>query len=90
MATRANVVTYRDSLLPVLSVEDLIICKAAFNRPKDWIDIEAIFDVQDGDLDTAHLRRWLSEFNRPPDDEPLPRIEAFIQQYSGDSGLLQR
>ena len=85
MATRAKMVTYRGSLLPVLSAEDLIICKAAFNRPKDWIDIEAIFKVHDGALDAIYLRRWLCEFNQPPDDEPLQRIEAFSRQYGGDA-----
>jgi hypothetical protein len=87
MATRAVGVEYDAISLPVLSAEDLVICKAAFNRPKDWIDIEAIFKVQDGALDADYFRYWLSEFNQPPDDEPSRRIEAFIRQYGGTTGV---
>lgn len=70
MAERARVVDYVGTLIPVLSAEDLIICKAAFNRPQDWIDIEHMFQIQRSALDSTYLRRWLSEFSASPDDLP--------------------
>ena len=29
-------------LIPILPPEDLIVCKAVFDRPRDWVDIEAM------------------------------------------------
>jgi len=81
MAERARVVDYAGTMIPVLSAEDLIICKAAFNRPKDWLDIETTFQIQTGSLDASYLRHWLSQFYETPDDIPLQRVEGFIRQY---------
>ncbi len=78
MAERARVVEYVGTMIPVLSAEDLIICKAAFNRPQDWLDIENMFQVQASALDAAYLRRWLSEFYQP-EDLALQRVEGFIR-----------
>ncbi len=44
--------------IPVLAPEHLLICKAVFNRPKDWLDIEQIA-VSVDDLDTAEILSWL-------------------------------
>lgn len=80
MATRTRVVDYVGTSIPVLSAEDLVLCKAAFNRPRDWLDIETMFQVQQQALDAAYLRRWLAEFYQP-EDEPRTRVESFIQQF---------
>jgi hypothetical protein len=40
MAERARVVRFGPVDIPILAPEDLIICKAVFDRPKDWLDIE--------------------------------------------------
>jgi hypothetical protein len=40
MAERARRVQLGPVEIPILSPEDLIICKAVFDRPKDWLDIE--------------------------------------------------
>lgn len=77
MATRTREVDYMGSIIPVISAEDLIVCKALFNRPKDWLDIENVFKVRQP-LDADYIRRWLAEF-REPDDERLRRIEGFIR-----------
>lgn len=78
MAQRSRMVDFLDAPLPVLSAEDLIICKAAFNRFKDWADIETIFAVQQQNLDTHYLRRWLTDFFGG-EDERVQRIEAYIR-----------
>jgi hypothetical protein len=40
MAAHARVVRFGTVDIPILAPEDLIICKAVFDRPKDWLDIE--------------------------------------------------
>lgn len=42
MLERARTVSFGASEIPILSPEDLIVCKAVFDRPKDWVDIEEI------------------------------------------------
>lgn len=42
MAERARVVEFGPTTIPILAPEDLVICKAVFDRPKDWVDIEAM------------------------------------------------
>ena len=85
MARRARPVDYVGTTIPVLSSEDLIICKAAFNRPRDWADIEDIFKIQGSQLDGAYLTRWLDEFYEPQ-DEPVQRIDAFLRAYGRGGG----
>ena len=46
--------------LPVPTVEDLIVLKAAANRPKDKIDIEGLLD-RTLELDCAHIRKHVEE-----------------------------
>ncbi len=40
MAKRSHTVDFGPVQIPILSPEHLIVCKAIFNRPKDWVDIE--------------------------------------------------
>ena len=40
MAARARVVRFGPVDIPILAPEHLIVCKAIFDRPKDWLDIE--------------------------------------------------
>ncbi len=85
MATRIREVDYTGTTIPVLSAEDLIICKALFNRPKDWFDIENIVKVQ-AYLDVGHLHYWLQDFAEP-EEERLLRLDRLLQEYrrGGDS-----
>ena len=66
--------------IPIISAEDLIICKAAYNRAQDWIDIENMFRVQRQNLDQQYLRRWLNEFF-PPEDERVQKLNDYIGTY---------
>jgi hypothetical protein len=51
-------VSFAATTIPILSVEHLIVCKASFNRPKDWVDIAAV--LADGTKpDPAECLRWL-------------------------------
>ena len=48
------------TLIPILSPEDLIICKAVFDRPKDWVDIEAMI-AWETSVDDQVVKRWIDE-----------------------------
>lgn len=57
--TRARRFPFRGSrsteLLPFLSADDLIVLKLSFNRPKHWIDIQAMLDAGI-DPDVGYIR----------------------------------
>jgi len=78
IAARSREVEFAGTKIPIISAEDLIICKAAHNRGKDWPDIENIFRVQGMNLDFGYLRHWLDEFF-PPDNERIGKIERHIR-----------
>ncbi len=42
MALSSREVDFGPVRIPILSPEHLIVCKAIFDRPKDWVDIEEI------------------------------------------------
>jgi len=42
MREDARAVPFGDVTILILSPEHLIVCKAVFDRPKDWVDIDAI------------------------------------------------
>lgn len=44
--------------VPILAPEHLLTCKAIFNRPKDWLDVEQML-VGVLDMDLAEVAGWL-------------------------------
>jgi hypothetical protein len=58
MSKRIRRLPFAGETLPFLAPEDLAICKAMFDRPKDWVDIEQMLLSTDG-LDIADVVRWL-------------------------------
>lgn len=63
---------FGDTTIPVLAPEHLLVCKAVFNRPKDWLDIEQML-VSVDELDTDEVRSWLDRIVGADD----PRREHF-------------
>ncbi len=63
--------------IPVLSIEDLMVCKVLFDRPKDWLDIEAVVKTRGTALDLQYMGQWLSYF-LPADDNRLGRLQTKI------------
>jgi hypothetical protein len=61
MAKAFRRVDFADGRIPILSPEHLTVCKAVFDRAKDWIDIEQIL-VSNPDLDRDEIRGWLERF----------------------------
>jgi hypothetical protein len=60
MDTRARLVEFGPTLIPILSPEDLVICKAVFGRPRDWVDIEAMIEWGT-EVDVEVVQRWITE-----------------------------
>jgi hypothetical protein len=58
MQRKARKVPFNDTTLPILAPEHLAVCKAMFDRTKDWLDIEQILVATDP-LDLAEIESWL-------------------------------
>lgn len=58
MRRSARKVPFNDETIPILSPEHLAVCKAMFDRPKDWLDIEQILVATDP-LDMGEIESWL-------------------------------
>jgi hypothetical protein len=71
---------FADQTIPILAPEHLLVCKAVFNRPKDWLDIEQIV-VSIEDLDTAEILSWLTRILGA--DEPRTRRVAAALEAAG-------
>jgi hypothetical protein len=60
MAVSSHEVAFGPVRIPILSAEHLIVCKAIFDRPKDWVDIEEISNWGTM-VDEALVLRWIDE-----------------------------
>lgn len=78
MAQRVERQPFGDSTITVLSIEDLVICKALFDRPKDWVDIDAVARTKRESLDYGYVRSWLGRF--VSDDDPRHARLGEIEQ----------
>jgi hypothetical protein len=58
MRGAARRVPFAEATLPILSPEHLAVCKAMFDRPKDWLDIEQMLVATDP-IDLAEIERLL-------------------------------
>ena len=69
-AVATRVVPFADTTISILGPEHLVVCKAVFNRPRDWVDIDAM--VEEGvTLDVAEVLRWVGRIAGDTD----PRYE---------------
>ena len=58
MQQASRVVPFGADRLPILGPEHLLVCKAIFDRPKDWLDVEQVLVCVE-DLDIEEIRGWL-------------------------------
>jgi hypothetical protein len=72
MASETRRVPFGDATVPILGPEHLAVCKAMFDRPKDWLDIEQMLLAADG-LDVAEIEQWLTRMVGEKDS----RLERF-------------
>jgi len=60
MATDMRIVDFGARRIPILSPEHLIVCKAVFNRPKDWVDIEEMIGWGTN-VNWETVMRWMQD-----------------------------
>jgi hypothetical protein len=70
------VVPFADATIPILSADHLLVCKAVFNRPRDWVDIDAVVAAETP-VDVAEVLRWVGRL--AGDEDPrYERIAAVL------------
>jgi hypothetical protein len=74
VAAQLRQVPFEGEVIPVLSCGGLAVFKAIFDRPRDWVDIEAMIEARTIDLDEAI--RWVSEIVGP-DSPGAGKLAAF-------------
>ena len=76
MAKKARLVRFGPVEIPILSPEHLVVCKAVFDRPKDWLDIEEM--VRWGTvIDTGAALGWVVSI-LGDDSEQYTKLAAII------------
>lgn len=74
MARSTRPVPFADRTIAILGPEHLVVCKAVFDRRKDWLDIEQVL-VTVPAFDVGEVRRWLPHIVGTDD----PRAARFEQ-----------
>jgi hypothetical protein len=74
-------VQFADSTISILSPDHLVVCKAFFDRPKDWLDIEQVLLVAEG-LNRDEIERWITEITGAK-SENLARFKALADDLLG-------
>jgi hypothetical protein len=74
----ARRVPFAGTSIPILAPEHLTICKAMFNRPKDWLDIEAIL-IATEPLEIDSIEDWLRRMVGA-DDERLSKLNELLDR----------
>lgn len=82
-AQRIRRVPFGAETILVLAPEDLLVCKAVFNRRKDWIDVEQMLLLTAGTLDLDDVRRWVLAIVGG-DDDRVQRFERAVREVLGD------
>jgi hypothetical protein len=77
MAKAVRRVPFGEDRIPILAPEHLAACKALYDRPKDWLDIEQMLVTAD-EIDLAETRDWLIRTAGESD----PRLVRFEQLAS--------
>jgi hypothetical protein len=69
-------VPFADGTIPILAPAHLVVCKVVFDRPRDWVDIDAMV-AADAAIDVAEALRWVGRI--AGDDDPrFERIAAVL------------
>lgn len=79
MQAAARTVGFADTSIPVLAPEHLTVCKAVFDRPKDWLDIEQILVGADA-FDAGEAQRWMQRIVGERDDR-ADRLGALLDSW---------
>jgi hypothetical protein len=77
MRRSARRVPFNEGTISILSPEHLAVCKAMFDRPKDWLDIEQML-VATSPLDLGETKEWLERMVGKDD----PRMSKLLEVES--------
>jgi hypothetical protein len=77
MAREARLVQFGPVQIPILSPEHLIVCKAIFNLPKHWLDIEEMVEWGT-EIDAGETLHWLDEI-LGHDSAQAARLAAILE-----------
>ncbi len=83
MRRAARRVPFAGTTIPILSPEHLAVCKAMFDRPKDWLDIEQILVATDP-LDLPEIETWLEAMGGE-DNPRMTRLRGILTQLGLDN-----
>jgi hypothetical protein len=78
MRASTQLVPFGPDTIPILGPEHLVVCKAVFNRPKDWLDIEQVLATVDG-FDAADAMRELERVVGA-DDPRTARLHEVVER----------
>jgi hypothetical protein len=78
MSQNTRRVPFGDEEFEILSPEHLVVCKASFDRAKDWMDIEQVL-VAVEHFDAGEVDRWLLRLVGPDDHRKLRFDELAAQ-----------
>ena len=71
-------VPFGETRIPILAPEHLLVCKVAFDRPKDWLDLEQMA-LLNPDMDRQEIDRWL-EVLLPDSDARHLRLAQLLDR----------
>lgn len=82
MKRSARRVPFAETTIPILAPEHLAVCKAMFDRPKDWLDIEQILVATDP-IDLPEIEAWLEEMVGEANPR-LTRLREIVERLGID------
>jgi hypothetical protein len=69
-------VPFAGGTIPILAPEHLLVCKVIFDRPRDWVDVDAVL-ADEVALDAAEILRWVGRIAGDTDPR-FDRIAALL------------
>lgn len=82
MRRSARKVPFNGATISILGPEHLAVCKAMFDRPKDWLDIEQML-VATSPLDLEEIKGWLERMVGK-DNPRMTRLKEIESSLSGN------
>jgi hypothetical protein len=71
-----HAVPFGNETISILAAEHLAVCKVIFDRPRDWVDIDAMVAAE-SEIDPAEVLRWVARI--AGDEDPrYNRIAAVL------------
>jgi hypothetical protein len=75
-AAARHSVPFGDGTIPILAADHLVVCKVIYDRPRDWVDLDALL-AAGSDVSTAEILRWVARI--AGDEDPrYERVAALL------------